>query len=445
MAKTQPDSRIKFEANLWRKLLDIRFTLSFSTTMGRPSRRKEKYRFRIPFLSLENLYEIESETGYENGVHRRSLLISLQHPPQMWRRIHDVPLTHDKQAKIQRWTEWDTWFRQTDIVENPLELESQPLAIRKKRPTIDIGRWTTYKFVFQLDDTQNNWFDKMIRALKDFNVPTFSLLDFELTLDQGIRVWDVIDPPENREPFKTSIMELTDAYNPLPFVLRYQLEACISHGCLSEYNMSQEFIERLASLDGQSKGAGVKLLESIVDKGKRFFTPMDIFDEKPISHKRVKIPKYCIETRKATVTPTMIYYSNPVIETSNRVIRHYEQYEDRFLRVQFTDEKLQGRVSATEENNSNEIFTRVKRAMINGIKIGERHFSFLAFGNSQLRQHGAYFFCETEDLKCDDIRKWMGEFDQIKVIAKYAARLGQCFCKFDPRHVHTRNMCRRLE
>jgi RNA-dependent RNA polymerase len=65
--------------------------------------------------------------------------------------------------------------------------------------------------------------------------------------------------------------------------------------------------------------------------------------------------------------------------------------------------------------------------MTNGINIGDRHFEFLAFGNSQFREHGAYFFAPTQHLRAADIRQWMGEFSDIKVIAKHAARLGQCF------------------
>jgi RNA-dependent RNA polymerase len=65
--------------------------------------------------------------------------------------------------------------------------------------------------------------------------------------------------------------------------------------------------------------------------------------------------------------------------------------------------------------------------MTNGINIGDRHFEFLAFGNSQFREHGAYFFSPTQHLRAVDIRRWMGEFSEIRVIAKHAARLGQCF------------------
>ena len=89
---------------------------------------------------------------------------------------------------------------------------------------------------------------------------------------------------------------------------------------------------------------------------------------------------------------------------------------------------MQGRInSCADKQRNDELFTRVFRTLFNGIRIGDRHYEFLAFGNSQFRENGAYFFCPTEHLSCDDIRQWMGNFSHIKVVAKYAARLGQCF------------------
>lgn len=77
----------------------------------------------------------------------------------------------------------------------------------------------------------------------------------------------------------------------------------------------------------------------------------------------------------------------------------------------------------------NEVFSRIMTAMENGIQIGDRHFEFLAFGNSQIREHGAYFFASTDHISAADIRAWMGEFRDIRIVAKHAARLGQCFCR----------------
>ena len=43
----------------------------------------------------------------------------------------------------------------------------------------------------------------------------------------------------------------------------------------------------------------------------------------------------------------------------------------------------------------------------NGIKIGDRHYEFLAFSASQLRDHSCWFFAPNNDLTANDIRNWM--------------------------------------
>lgn len=90
-------------------------------------------------------------------------------------------------------------------------------------------------------------------------------------------------------------------------------------------------------------------------------------------------------------------------------------------------DNFKGRINSTGKDNENEVFTRIYRTMKNGMIIGDRHYEFLAFGNSQFREHGAYFFAPLPDISTRDIRKWMGNFEKIKVVAKYAARIGQCF------------------
>lgn len=65
--------------------------------------------------------------------------------------------------------------------------------------------------------------------------------------------------------------------------------------------------------------------------------------------------------------------------------------------------------------------------MINGLSIGDRHYEFLAFGNSQFREHGAYFIAPLPHFSAQRIRDWMGMFKDIKSVALYASRLGQCF------------------
>ncbi|CAG8694444.1 16564_t:CDS:2, partial [Dentiscutata heterogama] len=139
------------------------------------------------------------------------------------------------------------------------------------------------------------------------------------------------------------------------------------------------------------------------------------------------VPHYCVLMRKAVVTPTTMYLLPPVMETSNRVIRHFKNFKNNFLRVQFTDEDSE-KVSYTSGSTNTAIYNRIFRVLLHGIRIGDRHYEFLAFSASQLREHSCWFFASIPNvISADKIREWMGDFSNIKNVAKYAARMGHCF------------------
>eukprot|EP01119_Soliformovum_irregulare_P022301 TRINITY_DN7601_c0_g1_i2.p1 TRINITY_DN7601_c0_g1~~TRINITY_DN7601_c0_g1_i2.p1 ORF type:complete len:678 (-),score=208.64 TRINITY_DN7601_c0_g1_i2:58-1947(-) len=68
---------------------------------------------------------------------------------------------------------------------------------------------------------------------------------------------------------------------------------------------------------------------------------------------------------------------------------------------------------------------RISQFLENGIIIGDRTFEFLAYSSSQLREHSCWFV-DTQ-IGGINVRNWMGNFDKIKTVGKYAARLGQAF------------------
>lgn len=126
----------------------------------------------------------------------------------------------------------------------------------------------------------------------------------------------------------------------------------------------------------------------------------------------------------------------PHIEVSNRVLRDYAHHLDRFLRVQFLDEVGHGPIRGG--SLTSEPLLRVFRCLSRGIEIGGRLYDFLAFGNSQLREHGVFMFarcpgaqnCGVTDcrgLTASDIRQSIGDVSDIKIVAKQAARVGQAF------------------
>jgi RNA-dependent RNA polymerase len=91
-----------------------------------------------------------------------------------------------------------------------------------------------------------------------------------------------------------------------------------------------------------------------------------------------------------------------------------------------TDEDQQKIQSSADRKQLDEVYSRVYRTLKNGITVGGRHFEFLAFGNSQLRDHGCYMFNSDRHLSAHMIREWMGIFDGIKSVAKYAGNDRRC-------------------
>lgn len=159
--------------------------------------------------------------------------------------------------------------------------------------------------------------------------------------DQPEPIWDRIDI-ENASTNSFS-GELSEATTPLlPYPARYQLEVCISQNCLNEYNLTAEFINRLADL---SLGEAVSLLENVAGGKTRIYNPMDVFNHGNTTEGTAAVnrnlPDHCQLIRKASITPSTVYYTTPTAEITNRVIRHYSEHADRFLRVQFVDEKIQ--------------------------------------------------------------------------------------------------------
>jgi RNA-dependent RNA polymerase len=293
-----------------------------------------------------------------------------------------------------------------------------------------------FKITFTTDESRRSHLNvpgcnlQLMRdILNDYNVSINDGSSFVESPDRPIPVWHWIDLSETKSNKDSALLrDLGDQnYVHLPFTIRYQLEVCLSQGFLSEFTMTREFVERLQDLgDDQAR----RLLEFVATDKKQYLDPMKIFDLKFVKGVTdSKIPSYCCFMHTARVTPTTIYLNTPTVDISNRVVREFSHSgtPGRFLRVRFTDEKTEGRINSSQGSANDEIYTRVKRTLSNGIIIGDHHYEFLAFGNSQFREHGAYFFAPDVGVSAASIRAWMGQFNHIRNVAKYAARLGQCF------------------
>lgn len=82
---------------------------------------------------------------------------------------------------------------------------------------------------------------------------------------------------------------------------------------------------------------------------------------------------------------------------------------------------------------SNEaVFARYRRVLQDGIQVAGRRFAFLGFSHSSLRSHSTWFLAPFVDRNLcrrdyDTILQTLGDFSEIRIAAKCAARIGQAF------------------
>ncbi|KAK4181786.1 putative RNA-dependent RNA polymerase [Triangularia setosa] len=421
---------LSLKVDFKRKKLVVNFPLKLDESW-------EAFRIEIKFGVIQHIYRMDA------APERTVLVLTLVDSPLFWKRRTN----EDGSAWADRttWEENEMWCRAVNVIDkNDKSSDQKPVSLDEYPNTIDFGRWTTYWIELSYVNLAT-WF-KIEHHLRDWNIKT--------------RMDAIFTQTPNREPELRSILRESDvvlsvqaasswaqdlaALRPnttifLPFDVRYQLEVCISQGILCEYSIGREFLEKLLELSNpasQDPQRARLVLEYAADMGKKIWSPMELLtDVGALTYypPTLRLPHYCALVRKVMVTPTKIIFNTATVETTNRVIRHYWNFQDYFMRIQFTDEQLEGRVRGSDADRDDDLYTRVYRVLFWGIRMGKWHWKFLAFGNSQIRENGAFMFCQpdrhVEDMvpSCDEIRRWMGDFEHIKVVAKYAARLGQCF------------------
>lgn len=134
---------------------------------------------------------------------------------------------------------------------------------------------------------------------------------------------------------------------------------------------------------------------------------------------------------KAMVTPTRIVLTGPDTETCNSVLHKFASHQDYFLRVTFCDEDGSN-LTLNPRVNNGVVFDRFHSVLKQGISIAGRKFSFLAFSHSSLRSHSTWFCSPFSDSNMrrqtnESILRGIGDFKDIRIPAKCAARIGQAF------------------
>jgi RNA-dependent RNA polymerase len=129
--------KIQLKLDLDRKELDIKFPLKLGDTM-------RKFRFRLPITLLSHIYK---DTKRRPG--QTALIIPFESPPQFFVQKHEGEILsngieHTSFCKSENtWIDWNTWFRETDVVDTGLRKTMQvtPLMSNKDTAIIDIGKF----------------------------------------------------------------------------------------------------------------------------------------------------------------------------------------------------------------------------------------------------------------------------------------------------------------
>uniref|UniRef100_A0ACD5Z573 Uncharacterized protein n=1 Tax=Avena sativa TaxID=4498 RepID=A0ACD5Z573_AVESA len=232
-------------------------------------------------------------------------------------------------------------------------------------------------------------------------------------------------------------------YIDVPYEILFKVSHLVQNGTLSGPTLDDNFF-RLVSPGYVCIDHIKRALEKMAYLKKTCLNPTKWLSEQ---YKKIKGSRYMLTSPnislddglvyvyRVQITPAKVYFCGPEINVSNRVVRNFACDLDNFLRISFVDEDceklrsidLSPRSAPGNNTRRTALYKRVLSVLSNGITIGDRHFDFLAFSSSQLRDNSAWMFASRLGLSASDIREWMGNFRNIRNVAKYAARLGQSF------------------
>jgi RNA-dependent RNA polymerase len=135
MQTVQARGSIRVMLNLDRKELDIQFPLK----LGNDTRR---LRFRLPIALISHVYRVE-----DTDRSQTDLIIPFESAPQFFMQKYEGEDLGDRgrftsfSHKEKSWIDWNTWFRETDVIDQGFRrtLDALPLMDPKGKATIDIG------------------------------------------------------------------------------------------------------------------------------------------------------------------------------------------------------------------------------------------------------------------------------------------------------------------
>ncbi|KAF5012175.1 hypothetical protein FDECE_1765 [Fusarium decemcellulare] len=359
------------------------------------------------------------------GRNDNAFTLVLTEPPRMYRSVAGLENRNAKWERVQELAEWDL-----------------------------IRAYVSTCLVYRVQVSDEGEFDTILRSIKSRDILAITNHDLPSVL------WTFVGAENNhylgRQQLMARAKRVLSSGN-VPFAILFQVQALVWNNYINPYRGIQllELLEHVA-LDAKAKKVAIPVT---TDAMKVLFQRIpypcpgtapeeldvisimaDVMDaeyeyrEENPQRDRIygsKIPDHQVWVFKASITPTRVILSGPDAESRNRVLRMYPDNNDSFLRVTFCDENGQD-LSFNPRVDNESIFTRYRRAMDEGIEIAGRKYLFLGFSHSSLRSHSAWFSApfsnrEFQQQTTDVILGALGDFQDIRVPAKCAARIGQAF------------------
>ncbi|KAJ3576204.1 hypothetical protein NP233_g613 [Leucocoprinus birnbaumii] len=237
---------------------------------------------------------------------------------------------------------------------------------------------------------------------------------------------------------RKALFDLQREIRAFPWTVGFQLEALLHNGALhtEEIRALLRPVRKLCEEKDQTYVDDFlrKYGEALRDRP-AWESPMACYNRIQKKYIQPKMTIFTFRCRHVTFTPTRILFEGPYATQSNRIIRQFAGYEDFFLRVDFRDEdRLQYRWDR-EVDGASFVRERVGGTLKNGFDVAGKHFEFLAYSSSALREHAVWFMTPFEHPKFGLvnsawIRNQIGDFKGsplMKQPSKYAARLAQAF------------------
>ncbi|KAI7901753.1 RNA dependent RNA polymerase-domain-containing protein [Cokeromyces recurvatus] len=394
------------------------------------------YRLRVPYdHTLKNTVVLQRHNNIS------SLTISSKYPAYFWK--SRVPM-----QKITDTYDLKNWERVLEIPRDDLSremirnekasninIDKEPISPSGQFPDylIKLNMWTVYRLEFHIPYRSLKNVGNMGLNLHNL---THESLERKLALAMNKSVSSreesteqiIVQPPIRSSDIKAHLANM-------PFEVQYMMEHAFNLKILREYNVDSDFFETMQLLPPQVSCTFLTILSG---PQKRVYNPDTVIKEifklcKEQIGVQQSIPKNHTMIRRVLITPTSIYPLQPVIEPMNNLQYHFQEYADRFLYVQFTDEHLEPIGPIEDENQAppnNKIYSRIFSILRRGLRIAGRTYEFLGSSIDNLREHGCWFFSPTHKMNRTKILHWMGDFQEIKTVSTFVNSVGQ---EFTPR------------